>query len=243
MQRMPTRHEDKPGGVTKQEDAAMAYADTPNTTRKTATAVAVLALEAGLALALVKGLTMEGGSSLVPHIITTFIRDDKPKPPPPPPHQDHKTQDVKPLTTPKTPFDQLKSDGGLILPTATIPEPGTGGIAEVKFPPIAPPPPHPSFAPHFARPKGSPGGWVSPNDYPSRDLTEGHEGLVRFQLEVTAQGKVAQCSVLASSGYPGLDAATCDKLARRAKFDPASDETGAAVPGTYTGAVRWQIPE
>ena len=43
--------------------------------------------------------------------------------------------------------------------------------------------------------------------------------------------------------YPGLDAATCDKLARRAKFDPASDETGAAVPGTYTGAVRWQIPE
>ncbi len=222
----------------------MAYADTASVTRKTGTFAAVLALEAGLAFALIQGFAMKETIRVSDKIIGTFIPKEPPKAPPPPPPQPHtRTQDKPPLTAPETPFDALKGDGGLTFPTEGIEQPGTGGITEAKFPPIAEPEPRASFAPRFAKPRGNPGAWVSANDYPTRDLGEGNEGLVKFRLEVTAQGKVTQCSVLATSGHPGLDAATCDKLTRRARFDPASDETGAAVPGSYTGAVRWQIPE
>ena len=40
-----------------------------------------------------------------------------------------------------------------------------------------------------------------------------------------------------------LDDATCRLISRRAQFDPATDETGARVPGTYTGSVRWELPD
>lgn len=221
----------------------MAYADTTNTPRKTATAIAVLALEVGLAVALVKGLTMDGHATLQERVTTFFIPKEQPKPlPPPQPRADHKQQDLKPIKAPETPFDTLKGDGVLTLPTGPIDPPG-GGIAEVKFPEIAPPQPKPGFAPRLARPKGSPGAWVSNIDYPTRDLREGNAGVVRFRLEVSADGRVTDCRITQTSGHAGLDEATCDKLTRRARFDPASDETGANVSGSYSGAVRWQIPE
>ena len=41
----------------------------------------------------------------------------------------------------------------------------------------------------------------------------------------------------------GLDAATCKLLTRRARFEAASDETGAKIVGSYSGSVRWEIPD
>ena len=224
----------------------MAYADTSTTTRRTGTAIAVLALEAGLAWALINGFAMTGEGKLRETFTAIFIPKEKQPPPPPPPPQAKDRQqprDAAPVKAPETTFDALKGGGALIVPTGPIAEPGGGEIGEVKFPEIAEPQPRPSFAPRLARPRGNPGQWVSANDYPTRDLAEGNEGLVRFRLEVSAQGKVTACTITQSSGHPGLDAATCDKLPRRAKFDPASDATGAPATGTYTGAVRWQIPE
>ena len=223
----------------------MAYADTNTATRKTGTALAVFALEAGLAWALVVGLSMDGKTRIADRLIATFVPkpDQKPKTPPPPPPQHHDQRDLTPIKPPPSPFDGLKGAEAPSFPLGPIDPPSGAGINEVKFVPTIPPPAKPGFAPKFARPKGNPGAWVSPNDYPTRDLNEGNEGVTRFRLTLSAEGKVTDCTVTQSSGFPDLDAATCEKLARRAKFDPASDETGAQVPGSYSGAVRWQIPE
>lgn len=223
----------------------MAYADTNTATRKTGTAIAVFALEAGLAWALVVGLSMDGFREPGNRILTTFIPkpDEKIKPPPPPKSDVKEQRDLIPIMPPPSPFDGLKGAEAPSFPLGPIDPPSGSGISEVKFVPIDPPSAKPAFAPKLARPRGNPGAWVSPNDYPTRDLNEGNEGITRFRLSVTAQGKVTDCTVTQSSGFPSLDTATCDKLTRRAKFDPASDETGAQVSGTYSGAVRWQIPE
>lgn len=90
--------------------------------------------------------------------------------------------------------------------------------------------------------RGRPGDWVNTNDYPSQDLREGNQGLVRVRLEVNAAGRASTCTVTVSSGFPRLDAATCAKLLTRARFDPASDESGAKVSGQWSGSVRWAIP-
>ena len=46
-----------------------------------------------------------------------------------------------------------------------------------------------------------------------------------------------------STGNGQLDAATCRYIERRARFEPATDESGAKVIGSYTGTVKWEIPE
>lgn len=98
-----------------------------------------------------------------------------------------------------------------------------------------------AFTPKAPKPKGRPGEWVTRNDYPAQDLREGNEGLVRFRLGVSAEGKVTSCTITASSGFPRLDAATCAKLSQRGKFEPGTDETGAKAVGTWYSSVRWAI--
>ena len=40
-----------------------------------------------------------------------------------------------------------------------------------------------------------------------------------------------------------LDDAACRRISQRARFDPATDETGGKVVGTYAGTVKWEIPD
>ncbi|MFN5085024.1 MAG: energy transducer TonB, partial [Novosphingobium sp.] len=63
--------------------------------------------------------------------------------------------------------------------------------------------------------------------------------LVR-RAESTA---AANPAMTGSSGPEALDQAACAKLMLRGRFEPASDSTGALVAGSYTGAVRWQLPK
>jgi protein TonB len=53
---------------------------------------------------------------------------------------------------------------------------------------------------------------------------------------------VQACEVIRSSGSASLDKAACDNVSRRARFDAATDESGAKVVGTYASSVKWQIP-
>ena len=92
-------------------------------------------------------------------------------------------------------------------------------------------------------PNGQPGLWATANDYPARDLRENHAGTVRFSLSISADGKVGGCIVTGSSGWPGLDAATCRLISARARFTPATNEDGQAMAGSYYGSIRWVIPE
>jgi len=99
------------------------------------------------------------------------------------------------------------------------------------------------FEPVAAKPRNDPAKWVSTNDYPTRDIRQGNEGISRFRLNVSAQGKITGCRIPQSSGHQGLDAATCKNVGSRARFEPATDANGARIASTYSGSIRWVIPD
>ena len=91
-------------------------------------------------------------------------------------------------------------------------------------------------------PAGNPGLWATTNDYPLKALRDEIEGTSAFSVTVGPDGHVTECQIIASSGSPDLDQATCMNVTRRARFDPAMDAKGNPVSGSYQNRVRWQIP-
>lgn len=218
----------------------MAFTANHNASDRTRTAIIVTLVEAAAIYAVVTGLT----TTFTPERITILRGTNIPVPPkplpsPPPDHtkvrDQHKDQTIR---TPENPFTDLNSGTIDTLPIKPQPQ-------DPVLPPVdlGTKPSHPAFAAISAHPRGHPGDWVTPNDYPSQDLREGNQGVVRFRLDIDARGKVTGCTVTASSGFPRLDAAACAKLSARGRFDPASDENGAKVAGSYASAVRWTIPD
>ncbi|MGH6787103.1 MAG: TonB family protein [Novosphingobium sp.] len=118
-----------------------------------------------------------------------------------------------------------------------------GGLGEVEFPQVETPRPLPSFTAKAPRPRGNASNWVTQADYPTREINLGHEGLTRVRLSISPNGKVSGCEVTASSGWAALDAATCNRISAKGKFDPATDTSGEAASGTYNTSVKWQLPE
>ena len=86
------------------------------------------------------------------------------------------------------------------------------------------------------------GSWISNNDYPTKALREGRQGVVGFHLVIDEQGVPESCEVTRSSGHDDLDQATCSALMRRARFKPATDEAGNPIKGTFSSTFRWVIP-
>lgn len=225
----------------------MAYADTNTTTRKLGTGAAVLLIEAGVAAALVTGLAMTG--TIKPDTIIDTFDIPKPEvtPTPPPPDKPQVRRNESTIDRP---------DVLIKLPpvTDTLPEVelkpsgdnGKDTVGDVTFPQpeVTPDPPQPPrFTPKRAVPRGSTAKWVTTNDYPASELRAEHQGTTRYRLSIDAGGAVTDCTVTASSGYPGLDRAACETVKRRAKFEPATDHTGARAPGSFSGSVTWQIPK
>lgn len=224
----------------------MAYVDASSTTRKLGTGAAVLLIEGGLALALIAGLATT--ITRVPETrLGSYTVPKPPKPLPPPPE----TRQVRKNPT------QIDRPDVLIklppLPDTTFPEltepTGSAGNADLGDVVILPPKPAPTaepevprFKPRAAAPKGKWSQWVTTNDYPANDLRAEHQGTTRYRLAIDARGAVSECTVTSSSGYPGLDRATCANVARRARFEPATDQTGARIAGSFSGSVTWQIP-
>lgn len=222
----------------------MAYVDTINSNRRIGTLALVAAIHVAAGYALVTGLA----ATVVPKFEEKFTGYFRPKPPEPVP---------TPIVTPRTKPDKtslappppqpqeanpFQNSGPIALPSYGTDEGGSGTVGEVTFPePL--PSPNPSFVTRSARPMGNPGLWVSTNDYPQSAIRSGAEGVVKFRLSIGTNGRVTGCEVTGSSGNTALDEAACAKLGSRGRFEPASDSTGALVTGSYTGAVRWQLPK
>jgi len=120
-------------------------------------------------------------------------------------------------------------------------------VAPSSLPTLAPPPPPPSPTPSFdpvpARVSNNQGTWVTQGDYKSSWIARNYEGTVGYRLSVGAGGRVDGCAITKSSGVSALDEATCQLITRRARFDPAMNAQGRATGGSYSGAVRWQLPD
>lgn len=69
----------------------------------------------------------------------------------------------------------------------------------------------------------------------------GREGRLRFRVAVDAAGRALGCEVIEPSGVPDLDQPTCDLVMNHARFAPARDRRGRAIPGIFSRQVVWQL--
>lgn len=80
---------------------------------------------------------------------------------------------------------------------------------------------------------------VSPVDYPPKSLRAGEQGRVEYSFTVTPRGKVKNCTITKSTGYPRLDKATC-QLISETIYAPAR-VAGREVAEEKTGAMNWRV--
>lgn len=223
----------------------MSYLDHRQSLRqRAASGGAVIAIQVGIGLALVTGLTISGfGPERERRVIGINIDDDPPPPPPPtPPAVETPTQTamapVPRIELTPVPAPQIEPLRPLEPTLSYVPTP------PAPAPTLAPiPQPSPSFAPKRPVPLGNPGSWITTDDYPAAPLRRGIEGMAGYRLVIGSDGRVTACELTRSSGSAQLDDATCRYLTRRARFSPATDANGATTVGTWTGTVEWRIPE
>jgi TonB family protein len=84
--------------------------------------------------------------------------------------------------------------------------------------------------------------YFSTDDYPPTAVARGAQGTTGFRLVIGADGAVTRCTITHSAGDAALDAATCAILLGRARYEPARDAAGRAVPGKDYGRVTWRLP-
>ena len=92
------------------------------------------------------------------------------------------------------------------------------------------------------RAKGSIASFFSDRDYPSVALMNRQTGKVKFALLIDENGRVADCTIVETSGVPSLDSQACAVLKTRAKFEPARGMDGKPAKDSSFGAVVWRMP-
>lgn len=219
----------------------MAYLErTADPRRRTTAITGVIAIHLLIGYVLITGLAQRFVPIFDPPLVGRPIPLPTPTPPPPPTPQPSASPNPVPTVTPgPIPFPPTPG------PTAgpdPYPTPGPIPTSGPDTGPTGTPTHTAAFKPRPPLPKNDPRKWVNTDDYPSRDLREGNEGVTVFRVVVGTNGRVSACEIVRSSGHPGLDAATCKAVTARARFEPATGETGDKVVGTYGNSVRWQIP-
>lgn len=78
-------------------------------------------------------------------------------------------------------------------------------------------------------------------DYPEAALNLGTQGRAVVQLTVTAEGRVAECVVVHSSGDASLDRRTCQNFRDSGRFSPAIGADGEPTQAGIITSVLWRI--
>ena len=220
----------------------MSYADQQMSGNRVVAIIIVALIHIALGYALVTGLAYSALKKAVERVTTVDIKEPEPpkdEPPPPPP----KETTPPPPVAPPPPINIAPAPPP-IQTQPTIPPPAPPVLRVPPPAPVAPPPPPaPPAVAVKVSPRGNPQSWVTNDDYPTRAMREERQGVTRFSVSVDANGRVSDCSVTGSSGSPDLDSTACSLIQRRARFSPAKDTTGAAIPSTWSSSFRWQIPK
>ncbi|MCT2399165.1 energy transducer TonB [Novosphingobium mangrovi (ex Huang et al. 2023)] len=216
----------------------MAYADQQMSGNKITALVIVALIHVFAGYALVTGLAYEAAKKVISKVTTVDIKEEKPKeeePPPPPPKEE---APPPPIVAPPPPINIAPAPPP--VQTVITPPPPPPVVIPTAAPP-PPPPPAPSKA-RSAAPKGQ-NRWAAriQANYPTRAAREGREGRVGVRVTISADGRVAACSVTSSSGSPDLDEAACDGMTRYARFDPALDAAGNPTSGSYATAIVYRL--
>ena len=192
-----------------------------------------------LGYALITGLALKIVKHIVEPIKSVNIKDTPPPPdePPPPPPKD---VEIPPFVPP--PEVTVASDvpPPIAVQSVQAPPPQVYVPPAPKAEPPAPPP-APTGPTQGAQldPRST---TTSEDDYPPASQRANEEGVVTVNLNINAQGRVDQCSVAQSSGFPRLDEKTCQIALRRFRGKPAL-QNGTPVASQKVQRVRWTIPK
>lgn len=219
----------------------MAYVDNKHGPEKVVAFLFTAIVFGAFAYAFVTGLAY----NVIKHTLSEMKVIDVNTPPPPPPKKP--PPPPKNVPQPKTPPPPVAPPPIVappvvappIISTVTHAPPAPPPVITPKAP-VAPPAPREAVG---AKPRGNPGNWVTTEDYPPGAIRNNEQGRTGFKLSVSAEGRVTECTVTSSSGFSDLDATACRELQRRARFSPAKDASGNAIPTTYSSSVLWQIPK
>lgn len=210
-------------------------------------ATGVIAIHALIGVGIALGLTITGVIEPPGKIIDTFDVRDIPPPPPPTASPEPVEQAFAPITAPD-PVVPIETDAPI---TAEPVRPNIADTVVLTPPPriigvpgpVAVPSAVPSISPVGPKPRNGPAGWITTEDYARTDLIREREGTADYRLVIGSDGRVDACQITRSSGHATLDRNTCRLIERRARFDPATNDRGERVVGTYSGSVTWQIPD
>lgn len=92
-----------------------------------------------------------------------------------------------------------------------------------------------------AGPSGSLASVFTSDDYPAEALLKDQTGSVRFALLVDETGRIADCTIIETSGVASLDAQSCAIARDRARFTPGRDADGKPSKGAFLQRVTWKI--
>lgn len=90
------------------------------------------------------------------------------------------------------------------------------------------------------RAKGNLARLVDDQDYPRVALDNNQGGKVKFVLLIGEDGRVADCTIIETSGVAALDAQSCALLKTRAKFEPALGVDGKPAKDTVISTITWR---
>ncbi|RGP40885.1 hypothetical protein BPTFM16_01178 [Altererythrobacter insulae] len=223
----------------------MAFVDQTSLRERSAGMAGAIIMPAALGAIFISGLAVKDIilPPAPPEDIDTF--DVKVIPPPPPdevvepkPQPDMVSA---PPRAPETPFD-FPEPTLTVEPIKDLPPVG-GEVIPLALPPVDAGPAMPSFTPKVATPRNDPGRWVTTSDYRTSWINREWTGTARFALEISPSGRVTNCEITRSTGHGALDAATCKLIAKRARFNAATDANGASVASTYSNAISWELPD
>jgi TonB family protein len=79
------------------------------------------------------------------------------------------------------------------------------------------------------------------SDYPRIALERDQSGRVTFGLLIDEKGRVADCTIVATSGVATLDAQACAILTTRAQFKPAIGPDGKPARDAVTATIVWRM--
>jgi Gram-negative bacterial TonB protein C-terminal len=85
--------------------------------------------------------------------------------------------------------------------------------------------------------------WLSSDDYPKRMLFDGQQSQVKVRLLVDATGHVTKCTAISHFNLPEFNQVVCDRLTKRARFEPAELADGTKVPSYYVNLISFRIAQ
>ncbi len=219
--------------------------------------LAAAAVQAVLAVLIVRGLAAHYLDTPVQPAQTTVVALSEPEhqaEPPPPPRDDSSGEGAPPAAKAEPRPQEAP------LPKIVIAEPrpapsqaGSGAAAKAGLAPVAGPGSGrggsgdgsglgaggTGSGAGAASPPQRIAGNLSDRDYPRDAAARGAAGTVAISFRVGLDGKVGGCAVIGSSGDAELDGLTCALVERRFRYRPARSASGEPVESTLRTTFTW----